>query len=271
MQAALQGNAPSEFVPPSGVIARQICVDTGALPSDICSNIRNEFFVDSQPPPPADQGLGQVLSIDSWTGLLANEFCPDNVVQESFVSITDPYAVQWLNTLGQDYASRVGIETPVQTAPTAYCDQNTPIPVVRISSPGGGQTVQGQFAVTGQVSAQGFDRYQLEYASVNDPENFTIFEGPVATQHPNANSMLGTWDTTQTANGDYILRLAVFSADGGYLYRTVMVRVNNPLATPTPIVPPTVDPGSLPTPIPFDSVETETPSGQPTPTIDPLG
>ena len=125
--------------------------------------------------------------------------------------------------------------------------------------------------MTGQVSAQGFNRYQLEYASVADPENFTIFEGPVATQHPNANSMLGTWDTTQLFNGDYFLRLAVFSADGGYLYRTEMVKVNNPLPTPTPNIPPTVDPSSLPSPIPFDSVETETPAGIPTPTIDPLG
>lgn len=273
MDAALQGegNGASEFVPPPGIIARQICVDTGSLPSDICGNIRNEFFVDSMPPPPADQSFGQTLSIDSWTGLLQNEFCPENVVQENFVTITDPYAVQWLNTVGQDYAMRVDIETPVQTAPTAYCDQNTPIPVVRISSPGGGQTVQGQYAITGQVSAQGFDRYQLEFASVADPENFTIFEGPIATQHTNANSMLGTWDTTQLFNGDYILRLAVFSVDGGYLYRTALVQVNNPLATPTPNIPPTTDPSSLPSPIPFDAVDTPVPAGLPTPTIDPLG
>lgn len=272
MTAALQNNAAAEFHPPPGITARQICVDTGALPNDICVNIRNEYF--SYPPPPADQSFGQMLAVDSWTGLLANQFCPDNVTESYFANITDPYAVQWLNTQGQDYARRIGLEVPVQIAPQSACDQSTPIPVVRMSSPGGGQTIQGQFAVIGQVSAQGFDRYQLEYASMNDPANFVLADGPHAVQQPNANSMLGTWNTTAVSNGDYILRLAVFSTTGGHLYRTAMVSINNPLPTQTPTPPPqpTPAPMILPSPIPFDVLNTPMPpDGMATPTVDPLG
>lgn len=64
------------------------------------------------------------------------------------------------------------------------------------------------------------------------------------------------------ANGQYILRLAMFSRNGGFLYRTVRVNVVNalPTATPQPIIP-TQPPILFETftPLPFDPTPTPAP------------
>jgi membrane peptidoglycan carboxypeptidase len=275
MVAALQNEPASQFAPPTGVVSMQICPETGTQfdgASSTCPQPRHEYFVNDHPPLPPNQSMNQVMAVDSWTGLIASEFCPDNVVDANFVSIDDGYAVYWLNTApeGAQYAESVGIELPVRSVPTTFCEFGSPIPVVNVFEPQGGQTIQSRTEIKGQVSAQNFHRYQIEFAPLTDPENFAMIEGPIYTQYADPNSTLGWWDTTQVENGDYILRLAVFSTDGGYLYRTAMVRVNNPMIVPTntPPVAPTAAPGALPTPLPFDDLSTPAPSTLPTPTFD---
>lgn len=279
MRKALEDNPPGEFRPPEGVATAQICALTGTLPDDTCAVIRNEFFAQTRQPPPPDQGFSVQRQVDSWTGLLANNFCPENVVTRSYVDVQDPYAIQWLNGAGQNYAQRVGLNPPIQSVPQQACDQNTPIPVVRLSSPGGGQSVQGSVAIIGQVSAQDFSRYQIELAPVTTPGAFSTIIGPVQQQQPGAGSTLGTWNTTTLANGEYTLRLAVFANNGGFVFRNIQVTVNNPDPTATPTVPPTIAPTAFPTPfptqpLPFDTLTpipgNQAAPGGPTPTIDPL-
>jgi membrane peptidoglycan carboxypeptidase len=280
MRAALENNPPTGFSAPGNgtVVNRQICRDTGTLPASNCANIANEIFAANRPPPPAESGLVAVLQVDSWTGLIANEFCPDNVIEATFANITDPSAVNWINSTGagQAYAQRVGIQLPISPAPQLACNQNTPIPVARITAPQGGQTVQGNVAIIGQVSAEGFNRYQLEVASLATPESFQIVDNFSTTQQPNAGSTLANWNTLTVPNGGYILRLAAFSENGGYVYRTTQIAVNNPAATATPIIPTQPPIPIVPTePLPFDPLVTPlnsqgVPVG-PTPTIDPLG
>jgi hypothetical protein len=72
----------------------------------------------------------------------------------------------------------------------------------------------------------------LEYASAAQPTVFTIIGGPVTT--PQNSGLLGTWNTQQMPNGAYILRLAMFSNNGGYLYRTVNVNIVNAVPTQPP-------------------------------------
>lgn len=282
MRAALADNAPRRFNQPDSVGPQQICADTGALPTQICANVRSELFAANQPPPPAEEGFSATVRIDSWSGLRANEFCPDNIVEDQFVTIQDGAVINWLNNQGQAYARRVGLTPPVNPVPDRACDQSTPIPVARISNPSGGQTVMGTVTVNGQVNAEGFNRYQLEVAAAGSNDYRSV--APVSQQQqPEANSVLGTWDTTTFPNGDYTLRLAVFANNGGYVFRTVAVRVDNPEPTPTPtpeptntpeptlIVPPPVEEN---TPLPFDPMPDpggSVPGGGPTPTIDPTG
>ena len=202
--------------------------------------------------------------------MIANQFCTQNVVTETFFNIDDLYAVQWLNNdpNGQAYAQKIGLQTPINPLPTAECDQNTQPPVVRLNSPLNDQRLtQGMVTFEGQINAANLARYQIEYASVTDPENWLMIGQPGTTPQTSPNSPLAVWDTTLIPNGQYTVRLAAFSTTGGHIYRTANVTVDNPLPTSTPI--PTVTPFSTalppPTGIPFD------PLGPPTPTIDPLG
>lgn len=274
MRAALQGTSPAQFAAPTdgSVIRGQVCATTGTLPTENCPTVRNELYLANQPPQSGDQGFVVTLNIDSWTGQRANENCPDNVVTATFANITDPFAVSWLNDTapGQAYANQIGLPRPVQIAPSQACTLNTPIPVARLSAPGGGQTVQGVVQIRGQVSADGFNRFQLEYANLAQPDVFFPITGPFTQQQPAADSNIATWDTLGVPNGAYVIRLAVFSNTGGFLYRTVQpVTVNNPAPAPTPVPAPTLPTAPIEgTPLPFDPVVPDT---GPTPTVDTLG
>ncbi len=260
---------PSQFPIPQGIIAQPVCVDTGTQPGANCTSIRNEYFFQNQPPPPASQAFVQTIAVDTWTGLRANEFCPDNTVQNTFASIDDQFAVNWLNSpAGQATAQRLGLPIPFEIAPQEACSLNTEVPIARFVSPTENQTVIGAVQFTGSASAspQTFSRYQLEVAPVGS-DTFTIVHGPVTTTQPSGT--LGTWNTTGVTNGGYVVRLAMFAQNGGFLYRTVTVNVNNPLPTPT-LAPPTPLPTAPPvfTPIPFDTVApgSQAVPGGPTPT-----
>ncbi len=256
MTSALQGTNPNPFNPPPGIMQQQICADTGTIydQSVPCTTIRTEYFLSNQPPPGANQGFVQTVGVDTWTGLKANQFCTESVASQSFVNISDPSAIAWLNSpSGASYAKSLGLTTPVQQIPQQECSPSTTLPQVIISSPSANQQVLGTVQIVGTATGPNFARYQIEIAPVTAPTNFQIIAGPFQNQGTNT---LATWDSTSVANGGYIIRLAAFASDGGYRYNTVTVGVNNPPPTPTlaPIIMPTA-PND--TPIPF----------QPTPTI----
>lgn len=275
MRAALEGTRPQAFQPPQGIVQAQICGDTGTLfdPSvnGNCRNVRTEFFIQNAPPPPANQGFVQYnVQIDSWTGLRANQFCPDNIITTTGVNISDPTAIAWLNSpAGQGFAAALGLPVPVPSTTTAECQVNQLLPQASIASPQNGQVVQGNITIQGVISAENFNRYQIELAPIN-ASNFSIIAGPFGQQVP-VGGTLATWDTINAPNGAYTLRLAAFGNDGGYLYRTVQIQVNNPLPTATPTIPapPTAFPTPLPfdTPIPFVPLDAGGQSVGPTPTV----
>jgi hypothetical protein len=248
---------------------QQICADTGTLPGDTCAAVRSELFYVNQPPPPASQAFVQTVAIDTWTGLRANQYCPDNMLTKTFANITDPTAIDWLNKTpqGQQFIQRLGLPTPLTAPPAGECQFGMTIPTARIVDPFDNKTVQGNISITGQVSAgSDFSRYQLEYAPAATPDQFQIIGSFSTTQQPNAGAVLSTWDTTTVPNGTYILRLTVFSNSGGFLYRPVHVNVNNPQPTPAPTAFPTSAPPILTTPLPFDTLVPQ--SVNPTPTLE---
>jgi membrane peptidoglycan carboxypeptidase len=273
MRTAVQGVQPQAFTNPGNVVLQQICTDTGALPGANCPAQRGEYFLVSNPPPPADQSFVQNIEVDSWTGLRANANCPDNRVALTFANIPDATAVNWLNTTaqGQAYAARIGLPLPLQVAPTGECPFGAIVPSVRLLSPTDGMTLTGAVSITGQVSANQaeFNRYQLYYAPATTPDQWVAI-GPASTaQQPQAGAVLGQWDTRTVANGTYILRLEVIANNGGFINKQVTVNIQNVLPTATPTVP--VIPTSPPilTPIPFDTLPAQSvpPGGGPTPTI----
>lgn len=280
MQSALAGTTPG-FSQPSGIVQAQVCSLTGALfdpsISQNCGSVRTELFVQNLPPLPPDQGFVQTITIDTWSGLAANQYCPDNTTTANFLNVSDPSAIQWLQNdpQGQAFAQQNGLTGLSGTTPPAACSVNTQNPILALTSPTQGQSLQGNINVTGTVQAVNFQQYSLDMAPAEQPNNFSVVFGP--TNQQVQNNVLGSIDTTRFPNGSYILRLAVYSTSNGYAYRTVQIVINNPLPTATPTLPPTVvfptavqpivtfPPQILPTspvmpftPLPFD---------EPTPTI----
>lgn len=242
MQSALAGSTPA-FTQPSGIVQAQICSLTGALfdpaVSQNCGSVRTELFVQNLPPLPADQGFVQSVTVDTWSGLAANQFCPDNTTTARFLNVSDTAAIQWLQSdpAGQAFAQQNGLTGLSGTTPPAACSVNTQNPIVTLTSPTQGQSLQGNISVTGTVQAVNFQQYTLDMAPVEQPNNFSVVFGP--TNQQVQNNVLGSIDTTRFANGSYILRLAVYNTSNGYAYRTVQVVINNPLPTATPTLPPT--------------------------------
>jgi hypothetical protein len=270
MRAALEGRqrpgvftSPGNTVPQGSVVTQVICNTTGALPDERCTERRNELFAADRPPAPAEQGAVVNIPIDTWTGLRANQFCQDNVQVGTFVNLfpPDPWAVQWLGGEGQQVAQRMGLPIPPQSPPASACDVNTLLPTARIVNPADGATVAETVQITGAVSAQNFDRYQIELAPANT-STFNIIAGPFQTQQPTLGSVLAEWDSRQVSNGQYILRLSMFASaasGGGFLNRDVGLVVSNVQPTPTPIPTEIILPTSttIPfpdgTPVPFQS------------------
>ncbi|MBL8162441.1 MAG: penicillin-binding protein, partial [Anaerolineae bacterium] len=256
---------PEQFGIPPGVIAQQICPDTGTLPPANCpSSLRNELFIEGLPAPSADNAFVRQVTIDTWTGLLGNNFCPDNQQAATVININDPSAVTFLNSAaGQAIARRLGITaSTIANPPTAACDLNTEVPIARIIAPTDNSTVSGVVQITGAAQATSFNRFELWYAPENNPAAATAIGGAVTT--PQTSGLLGQWDTSGL-NGRYILYLRMFSSNayGGNLERRAVVNVVNtqpptatPLVFPTTIAPTANVPfGPTSTPIPFDEVQ----------------
>lgn len=245
LEAALRGRTPPEYQNPGGVIAQEFCRTTGTQLYDGCPERTTGLFIQDKFPPPPDQGFVQTIAIDSWTGLRANEFCDDFIITDTFANINDPSAVEWLNNTaeGRSYAQVVGLPIPLRQAPAEACAQGMTLPNVEITFPGNNQTIQEEVTIAGVVSAPNFARYELAYSTAGQPDTWIPIGSPVNQQQPNRGQPLGTWDTTQVANGNYTIRLLATSASGGTITRTVPVSVQNilPTATPTQIPLPTVD------------------------------
>ncbi len=241
MEAALVGRTPAPFENPGGVVARQICRTTGTLNDPACPEPTTGLFIQDQFPPGPEQGFVQTLTIDSWTGLRANDFCDDHVIEQTFAAIDDLSAVDWLNTTpeGQAYAESMGFSLPVSPPPEGFCAQGQRLPVVTISSPSEGAVVRGAVEIRGQVQASDFSHYELLYASAAQADAFFPISAALI-EVPQHGGLLGTWDTlaAQIPSGHYILRLLATSLTGGSIQHDLHILVDNP--TPGPIFMPTV-------------------------------
>ncbi|MCY3782009.1 MAG: transglycosylase domain-containing protein [Chloroflexi bacterium] len=255
MSAAAAWYPPAPFENPGGVVAREICRTTGTLSTSACPEPSTDLFLHEQVPPPAEQGFLQRATVDSWSLLRANEFCPNHVIERNFAAISDAAALDWLNNSdeGKEYAGGLGLELPVRPPPQEACAQGQQLPLVNISNLNAGQVLHGTVEIRGQVQAPDFDRFELLYASAADPETFFPISASLV-QMPQYGTPLGIWDTraAQVANGNYILRLAAKSLSGGFIDFDLNIRVDNSISDiepPEPAFGPTVEDIIIPTPV----------------------
>jgi hypothetical protein len=126
--------------------------------------------------------------------------------------------------------------------------------------PAQGEVLQGEITIRGTSYLPGFISYELDFAYSGDLTG-TWFLIKTSNQPVDENA-LATWDTTTITDGDYILRLRVFLADGSsqdVMVTYLRVRNYTVIETPTP-VPTSVLSTSTPT-------VTLVPMSYPTPTI----
>ncbi len=254
MSAATNWYPPIPFENPGGVIAREICRTTGTLSYSACPEPTTDLFLHEQYPPPADDGFLQRLTVDSWTLLRANEFCQGHIIERNFAAISDAAALDWLNNTeeGNDYAALLELDVPVRPPPQQACAQGQPLPLINISSPNEGQVLHGAFEIRGQAQAPDFERFELLYASVDQPETFFPISASLV-QMPQYGTPLGVWDTIagQVADGQYILRLAASSLNGGAINFDLNITLDNSIVGSEPGEPafgPTVEEIIVPTP-----------------------
>jgi hypothetical protein len=150
-------------------------------------------------------------------------------------------------------------------SPAAAQGVTTPV----ITSPSAGQILQGQVAITGTTDIPNFASAELDFSYLSDTTN-TRFPIQALTQVIQ-NSILATWDTTDISDGDYLLLLRVYAADGSFQDTSVPVKIRNysALPSPTPTVIPTEPAIQIPTPILISPSTTPTSAPLPTPTLFP--
>jgi hypothetical protein len=144
-------------------------------------------------------------------------------------------------------------------------------PPVAISMPAPGEVVRGELEIVGSTDLPGFISAQLDFSYASDPMT-TVTWFPIQSISQSVfDAPLYTWDTTAITDGDYILRLRVFSSDGSSQEVTVPVTIqNDAVSTPTPEPTSTPEEVTVLVPTPFLLAASPTPTEIPRPTPTPL-
>ncbi|MBN1681270.1 MAG: transglycosylase domain-containing protein [Anaerolineae bacterium] len=282
MEASHEGLAAEQFLQPAGIIQMEVCADSGAQPSPACAGrTRWDIFANTAPPPGADKDIFRTMNVDSYTGKLANEYCPDEVESRTFLAINDSSAYNWINNTGEGnaWADSRGLELPLMPPPNEACNPNEVRPTVVLSFPPEGMTVEGVLPLRGAITMPDFNRYEVRYGVSYEAEAFSQPVIVEVGQRSDADSLLGQIDTRGMENGPYTLQLVAIDNYGRSVTREVHITINNPQPTavptalPTPTLAPTftLPPGVQPTAEPGGVLPTPTlaPSLTPTWTLTP--
>jgi penicillin-binding protein 1C len=262
MEATLADRPVRDFQRPSGIVEHEICAGSGARPTEYCPERTSEVFARGEPPLDQSHDWYQMMAIDTFTGLRANEFCPDHVVDRLMLDITDARGRAWVQAHPDQFGG-------LPLAPLDECTDSTGRPEVFITRPSTDQFVSGVVDVIGTVQLPNFHHYEAQYGVGRDPQGWGWISGPHLA--PVRDGLLTRWDTTYLAPGSYTLRIRAFDAQQHAVEARVHVRIAAPTATPTPLASPTPrpTPTSTPTAIPTPTA-TATPPQSPLPTNTPV-
>lgn len=144
-------------------------------------------------------------------------------------------------------------------------------PPAGITSPVSGEVLRGEVNIIGTTNVPDFLSAQLDFSYASSAAG-TWF--PLQTLSQSVfDSPLYTWDTTAITDGDYILRLRVFIADGSVQEVTVPITLQNDSLPTTPTLEPTLGVSTpesvtvlIPTPFLLAASPTPTAPPRPTPT-----
>jgi hypothetical protein len=116
------------------------------------------------------------------------------------------------------------------TPPAASTTNGCELFGARITNPTSGQTVSGRVVVEGEANIINFAQYKFEVKGASTGEVWIVVGNYSA---PIAGGVLGAWDSTSLAPGDYILRMVVSRVDGTYPTPCeVAIKISAPGAAP---------------------------------------
>ncbi|MFQ3536013.1 MAG: transglycosylase domain-containing protein [Aggregatilineales bacterium] len=234
MTAILANVPPQGFPTPPSVGETIVCADFGTQDFEGCVTRRPELVFAPNPPPPPDS-IFRVLRVDSFSNLIANEFCPEYIEDRLFLNIDDPSAFAWLNNTpaGQAWARQRNLQLPLAPPPTEACRPGMERPNVSLASPLPQSIVNGVVQFVGTISMPNFARYEIELGVGHSPQGFTRIDGPYNQLPSMPNTILGGWDSRSRPDGPYTLRLVVLDQQGRRLEASVPVFVQNAAIQPT--------------------------------------
>ena len=178
-----------------------------------------------------------------------------------------------LNAAPSPAAAQDETSTPEVTLPMGTSGSVPELPTVgpiNITYPIHGQPLKGSVNITGSIALEGWTSYELAFSDTanTDPNWFTFATGvnPV----PDG-GLLAAWDTTTISDGEYNLRLRVFSPNGdqdvfvyGLRLRNYTVDTPEPTSTPLASATPTASPTATAT-VTSTPQPTSTPYVRPSP------
>jgi len=102
---------------------------------------------------------------------------------------------------------------------------------LEITSPADGSYIKGSVGIYGSAYSEGdFQKYEIYYAPTSNPEDLTLI---ISSTIPVEDGLLGTWNTTQSPEGEKRLILKLFTTDGRGFQRFTRVNVDNRNDPPT--------------------------------------
>jgi membrane peptidoglycan carboxypeptidase len=263
----LTGNAPADFTRPKGIVEKEVCVHSGAEPSEDCEDRKKELFASDQLPPSSEEDLWKRVKIDTWTNLKASAACDDFSEEKLVLNVTDKWAVKWIEDTdqGKAWIEKLGFPTPVVFVPERECRADDPRPTLLFVGLDDGQTITSDsldvYAVVD--ASKYFEEFYLEYGEGKDPKKWKTLVEPGGKASANPQKLL-TWDMTEVKNGVVTLRLFMTSTRNGHAEKLIRLNIKVPTRTPTSTPTPTPTPTNTPT---ATITPTPSPTETPTPTV----
>ncbi len=259
-------NAPTPFTFPPGITERIICAVSGTEPSNWCrGGQRSELFASNQLPLPASQDLLRQTKIDTWTGFIAGNACPDFTKEDLTMNVNDEWGRKWLRTgAGRDWLESHDMPRNPFFAPERECSADDPRPILEFSNLKDNDVItETTLVIKGVIDVtQGdFTGWRLEFGNGNDPDDWTtLAQGNNAIE---SSGDIFTWNLKDLTSDRITLRIYLMNGEEFYAEKRVTLTLNLPTPTPEPTSTPSL------TPLPPTDAPTSTPSETPTPTLPP--
>ncbi|MCB0103114.1 MAG: transglycosylase domain-containing protein [Anaerolineales bacterium] len=198
-QIASEGFSEDGWSTPQGISPMTVCDPSGMLPTQECTTLVTEIFLNGSEPTQADN-MFEELSVNRETGLLATVFTPPELVDRRIYMLIPDEA--------RDWARSAGVAIP----PESYdAIQAPPVkPYANITAPQLFADVDGKVLILGTASGEGFQSYRVQVGKGLNPQEWIQLGTDITT--PVDGGPLAEWDTIEL-EGLYAVQLIVIRED----------------------------------------------------------